>query len=168
VTRDRPKMTSEERAQVNRRNIEGRWGPHRADRVAQGLPPTREEELGRKPSMHTDPVVEEVWIARVRELGIDRREAVSRNVPEVTRRQLRRLAFQLSESETARLAETPPNALRDEQRNDRGALIAYESAQVARWRRRAEQERELAREHDRFADDHEQRLADLLMRGEAE
>ncbi len=95
------------RADAGRKGMASRWAQHRADRIAAGLPPTREEELGRRSTYLDDPDVESYWIERVRALGIDRREAESRGIAEVTVRQLRRLAMALCESETTRMAETP-------------------------------------------------------------
>jgi hypothetical protein len=148
--------SEEVRAERGRRNIEGRWGPYRQARIAAGLAPTREQEVGRPARFIDDPEAEAYWLAEV-----DRLRLVTS-----TDRTARRLAAKhLADSVTADLSQySPDDSPSTAPEGDLEVLVAYWGNEAVRWRRRAERDIAMARTHHEYADAAERELSRALLR----
>ncbi|MGW4927975.1 hypothetical protein ACWEOH_02385 [Agromyces sp. NPDC004153] len=139
-----------------RRDAEKRWAKYRAERIAAGLPPTKTEEKRRKPDRLDDVEVEAYWIETAERLGLTNG---------LSRIALRRLAKRLADDAVAEEARravldgpaTPPVG-------DDAMLEAFYRGEAARWRQRADRDRQRASTHDEWADDAEAALVALLQR----
>lgn len=145
------------RAEIGRRAMEKRWGPHRAARLAAGLPATVREERGRKPDRFSDPDVDAYWIAEADAAGL-----IPENAPSTARR---RIAFRYAQAvtdELARRVRTDPST----RLSSTEERIAYYEAEVVRLTAVEAADLRRAAEHRRQREAAENMLADLHFLGD--
>lgn len=147
-----------DRAAAGRAAIERRWASYRAERVAQGLPPTKSAERGRKPDRFDDPEVEKHWIERAEACGLFD--------PRDTSTQRRRKAYRFAAAETAAFTAAFATASgATDTPTDRDVLVAYHEAEIVRLTEARRVALRNADIHLRVCGDHEKALAVLVEAG---
>ncbi|GEP49073.1 hypothetical protein FVP74_09330 [Microbacterium saccharophilum] len=151
-------MTGEpfDRAASGRAAIERRWAPYRAQRIAQGLAPTKQAERGAKPDRFDDPEVEAYWMDRAGEMGLYPATA--------GRTQKRRIAHRLAEAETKAIIEAAGSTKTSDLPTDDDTLIAYHEQEIARLTAQRSAELNRAAEHARLITEHETALVEVMRR----
>lgn len=141
---------------AGRRGAEKRWAAHRAERIAQGLAPTRDAERGTKPDRFDDPEVEAYWMDRAGEMGLYPATA--------GRTQQRRIAHRLAEAETKAIIEAAESATPTNPPSDGDVLATYHEREIARLT--AQRSAELARAAlaARLITEHETALVEAMRR----
>lgn len=141
---------------AGRRGAEKRWAARRAERIAQGLAPTRDAERGTKPDRFDDPELEAYWMARAEGMGLYPANS--------GRTQQRRIARRLAEAETKAVIEAAGNAAHD-LTTDADTLVAYHEQEIARLTAQRSAELKRAAEHARLITEHETALVAAMRRG---
>lgn len=102
--------------------------------------------------------------SKIEERYIAKAEALGLILEEHSRNARRRIAKRLADDDTARkmrrIHEAKPATISD----DDDLLIAYYTAEAARWRARVKRDRQMAVAHELMADQAESELADLLFK----
>lgn len=147
-------MSADDNARRGRENVErGRWAAYKAARIAAGLPATKAEERRRKPRF-LDVDSEPYWLDKADSLGL--LDGLDRTA---ARRVAKRLADDATAEEGRRSEFDAPAA---PPLGDDDLLVAHFENEIARWRARGERDRQVAAQHDGYADDAAQALATLM------
>lgn len=141
---------------AGRRGAEKRWAARRAERIAQGLAPTKQAERGEKPDRFDDPEVEAYWMDRAEDAGLFA-SAPSRTTQ-------RRIAHRLAEAETKAIIEAAGSASPSALPSEDEVLSTYHEREIARLTALRAADAQRDKVNVRLITEHETALVEAMRR----